>query len=135
MSCLDFLDLKKAFVLVDHDILSKKLAILVKNSCSRPFSKSYLDNRMHFFFFFFLLHESYFSQDSVKFDVPQGSVLGPIRFNLFIIDFPLHVKHISVDCDMLADHRTLHTSGEDISPIRSNIQDCLGQLRSGFQLV
>ena len=85
MSCLDFLDLKKAFVLVDHDILSKKLAILVKNSCSRPLSKSYLDNRMHFLLLF-LLHESYFSEDSVKFGVPQASIFGPscLDFLLFL---------------------------------------------------
>ena len=40
-----FLDLKKAFDLVDHDILLKKLAIYLKNSSSLPFFKSYLHNR------------------------------------------------------------------------------------------
>ena len=48
----------------------------------------------------------------------------------FINDLPLHVKGISVDCDMLADDTTLHTSGKDIMQIRSNMQD-----RSGIQLV
>ena len=37
-----FLDLKKAFDLVDHDILFKKLAIYLKSSSSLPFFKSYL---------------------------------------------------------------------------------------------
>ena len=40
-----FLDLKKAFDLVDHDILLKKLAIYLKNSSSLPLFKSYLHNR------------------------------------------------------------------------------------------
>ena len=119
-----FLDLKKAFDLVDHDILLKKLAIYLKNSSSLPFYKSNLHNRTQCF----LLHGSYSSKESVKYGVPQGSVLGPIPFSLFTNDFPLHVKNISVDCDMLADDTTLHTSGKDIMQIKSNMQDSLDQV-------
>ena len=98
-----FLDLKKAFDLVDHDILLKKLAICLKNSSSLPFFKSYLHNRTQCV----LVYGSYSSKESVKYGVPQGSVLGPILFSLFINDLPLHVKDISVDCDILADDTTL----------------------------
>ena len=105
VSVVVFLDLKKAFDLVDHDIL-KKLAIYLKNSSSLSFFKSYLHNRTQCV----LLHGSYSSKESIKYGVPQGSVLGPILFSLFINDLPLHVKDISVDCDMLADDTTLHSS-------------------------
>ena len=54
--------------------------------------------------------------------------MGPILFSLFINDLPLHVNDISVDCDMLADDTTLHTSGKDIMQIRSNMQDSLDQV-------
>ena len=54
--------------------------------------------------------------------------MGPILFNLFFNDLPLHVKDISVDCDMLADDTTLHTSGKDIMQIRGNMQDSLDQV-------
>ena len=54
--------------------------------------------------------------------------MGPIPFSLFINDLPLHVKDISVDCDMLADDTTLHTSGKDIMQNRSNMQDSLDQV-------
>ena len=53
---------------------------------------------------------------------------GPVLFSLFINDLPLHVKDISVDCDMLADATTRHTSGKDIMQIRSNMQDSLDQV-------
>ena len=53
---------------------------------------------------------------------------GTYCFCLFINDLPLHVNDISVDCDMLADDTTLHTSGKDIMQIRSNMQDSLHQV-------
>ena len=40
------------------------------------------------------------------------------------------MKDTSVDCDMLADDTTLHTSGKDSMQIRSNMQDSLGQVSS-----
>ena len=40
------------------------------------------------------------------------------------------MKDISVDCDMLADDTTLHTSGKDIMQIRNNMQDSLDQVSS-----
>ena len=52
------LGLKKAFDLVDHSILLKKLTIYVKNSSSLPFLKSYLHNRTQCV----LLHGSYCSK-------------------------------------------------------------------------
>ena len=117
-----FLDLKKAFDLVDHDILLKKLAIYLLKKRKKKVQyhflfKSYLHKKTQYV----LLHGSYSSKESVTYDVPQGSVLGPILFSLFISNLPLHVKNIYVDCDMLADDTTLHTSGKDILQIRSNI--------------
>ena len=107
-------------------IVLKKLAIYLKNSSSLPFFKLHLHNRTQCV----LLHGSYSSKKSVKYGVPQGSVWGPILFSLFINDLPLHLKNISVGCDMLPDDTTLHTSGKDILQIRSNMQDNLDQVSS-----
>ena len=81
--------------------------------------KSYLDNRIQCV----LLHGSYPVEDPVKCGVPQGSILRPIRFSLCMNVLPLHVQTISVDCNVLADDTTLHTSGRDILQIKSSMQD------------
>ena len=107
-----FLELKKAFDLVDHNIMMYKLGCYLQNSSSLPFFKSYFEGRTQRVF----LHGSYSSEGSVKLGVLQGSVLGPILFSIFNNDLPLHVTNISVACDMLADDTTLHTSGRDIMP-------------------
>ena len=99
-----FLDLKKAFDLVDHNIMMYKLECYLQNSSSLPFFRLYLEGRTLPVF----LHGSYSSEGSVKFGVPQRSVLGPILLSIFISELPLHVTNISVACDMLADDNTPH---------------------------
>ena len=91
---------------------------------SLPFFKSYLESITQRVF----LHGSYSSEGSVKFGVPQGSVLGPILFSIFISDLPLHVTNISVACDMLADDTTLETSGKDIKQVEHTLQKSLDQV-------
>ena len=96
----------------------------LQNSSSLPFFKSYLQGRTQRVF----LHGSYSSEGSVKFVMPQGSVLGPILFSIFINDLPVHVTNTSVTCDMLADDTTLHKSGEDIIQVEHTLEESLDQV-------
>ena len=90
-----FLDLKKAFGPVDHNIMMYKLRCYLQNSSSLPFFKSYLEGRTQRVF----LHGSYSSEGSVTFVIWVCSIIGPILFSFFLFffisDLPLHVMNIA----------------------------------------
>ena len=79
-----FIDLKKAFDTVDHVILLQKLKSLGLSNNNFEWLHSYLSSRYQKTV---IGHASSTSQ-KVSVGVPQGSILGPLLFAIYINDLP-----------------------------------------------
>ena len=109
-------DLSKAFDTLPHDLLIAKLEAYGFGTNPLNFIYSYLRNRKQRC----KVGSSYSTWLEILSGVPQGSVLGPIFFNIFINDLLLFVK----DCDVcnFADDNTLYTSGKTLEEVIAKLE-------------
>ena len=76
------IDLQKAFNTINHDILLRKMDSLGFSNHSVMRFQSYLPDRS----FRVNIKNKYFSTAKIKCGVPQGSILGPLQFLLYVND-------------------------------------------------
>ena len=79
-----FLDLSKAFDTLDHEIIFANLEHYGIRDVALRWIKSYFSCRQQFVQF----NEASSTKQTIKCGVPQGSILGPIFFILYINDLP-----------------------------------------------
>ena len=102
-----FLDLKKAFDTVDHDILIKKLSYYGLNGKELSLLQSYLTNRSQYC----SVNGKVSNFSSISCAVPQGSILGPLLFIIYMND----LQQVTDNCDI-----SMYVDGTHLSSLRQN---------------
>ena len=126
-SCLThaiFIDFRKAFDSINHTILLKKISKLGFHGNTTEWFKSYLSNRTQCT----IANNMTSSFEPVTCGVPQGSVLGPLLFLIFISDLGAVLMHSAHK--FYADDTVLYTSNPSDVLARDQLQtdfNCLAK--------
>ena len=120
--CAIFVDLSKAFDTMNHDLLIAKLGAYGFQEDAPVFMNSYFTKRQQRV----RVKSNFNMWEKIISGVLQGSILGPLLFNIFLNDLSLFVENS--DLSNYADGNTLYSSGNDLEKVKQT-------LRQDFEIV
>ncbi|XP_038564705.1 rab proteins geranylgeranyltransferase component A 1 isoform X2 [Micropterus salmoides] len=130
LNILILLDLSAAFDTVSHNILLTRLQDLGIEGTALTWLRSYLSNRSHFI----SLHNHTSATVTVPQGVPQGSVLGPLLFIIYILPLGQILHHFNLNFHCYADDTQIYLSTKSPhNPSLSHINSCLLAIKTWMQ--
>ena len=111
-----FLDLAKAFDSVNHKILLQKLEKYGVRGTPLMFIESYLSNRWQYV----KLNDISSNLERINIGIPQGSILGPLLFLLYINDLP-NASNFFVK--LFADDIFLSLSSQNFNALKKKVNN------------
>lgn len=119
-----FIDLTKAFDTINHKIILYKLESYGITGPPLQFISSYLSNCTQVV----QIDGKISFPKNINQGVPQGSILGPLLFLLFINDLPKVLT--TADCILYADDTTIFTYAKNAEELQQNINADLHHISS-----
>ena len=121
-------DLSKAFDCLNHDLLIAKLAAYVFDEKSLHFIYSYLSKRKQKT----RVNNSFSTEGILTTGVPQGSILGPLLFNIYINDMFLFVPNINIT--NYADDTTPYATDKSVNALLKKLEVNTNEIVEWFRI-
>lgn len=125
-----YLDVAKAFDSVDHNILLHKLYSYGIRGVMHDWFRNYLTNRQ----LYTVVNNHSSDYTTMTCGIPQGSVLGPLLFLIYINDIHKSVTDSDCNLKLFADDTNLFISGSDLTMLQTRANYNLSKLINWFHV-